>query len=491
GKLRAGVPVALELARARLQQAEDKIMKSERMRKLTADLNTIRTGAKTFLKAQRTKDFTQDQLLDWTQKSQKNFRGISYEHMKTLKRHLRGDERDISRYRREVKRFMRKNRRLVARGMRRKKEEVKAKGRELIKRFFGEGKDARARERLKRKSRGRQRVGGLWDAIEDAAKANVSAGLAGAFARWDAAVGELQSSMRAVGADVDGIEPSVIGWNRNLTWRLGNLTEPIDSFKHINVSDILPLSVLGREQWREIQELQEAIDEMAERRAVAMDPCLGIRETSQALDVLIAMLTQRADLNMFNDLESQKKLNAVRALFYKLMSQRLDDMDRRKMFEVLVGAATQKNGTAYEVEAMTEERYRAAVARINAEQEGVIAERALILTILKLLSRDDYSEAQDKISELSRLKNVGPEMQALFAVTAAPNRRHLLWGEEGSDTTDDGSDADDYAERVLRASRQADRGHFQSWKPDAGGMRGRRGASSLRSVEEDSRGGAL
>ena len=491
GKLRAGVPVALELARARLQQAEDKIMKSERMRKLTADLNTIRTGAKTFLKAQRTKDFTQDQLLDWTQKSQKNFRGISYEHMKTLKRHLRGDERDISRYRREVKRFMRKNRRLVARGMRRKKEEVKAKGRELIKRFFGEGKDARARERLKRKSRGRQRVGGLWDAIEDAAKANVSAGLAGAFARWDAAVGELQSSMRAVGADVDGIEPSVIGWNRNLTWRLGNLTESIDSFKHINVSDILPLSVLGREQWREIQELQEAIDEMAERRAVAMDPCLGIRETSQALDVLIAMLTQRADLNMFNDLESQKKLNAVRALFYKLMSQRLDDMDRRKMFEVLVGAATQKNGTAYEVEAMTEERYRAAVARINAEQEGVIAERALILTILKLLSRDDYSEAQDKISELSRLKNVGPEMQALFAVTAAPNRRHLLWGEEGSDTTDDGSDADDYAERVLRASRQADRGHFQSWKPDAGGMRGRRGASSLRSVEEDSRGGAL
>jgi hypothetical protein len=43
------------------------------------------------------------------------------------------------------------------------------------------------------------------------------------------------------------------------------------------------------------------------------------------------------------------------------------------------------------------------MARIILEQKGVLDERALILTILKLLSQQDYSKAEEKMQDLARL----------------------------------------------------------------------------------------
>ena len=80
----------------------------------------IRTGAKMFLSAQKAKDTAQDGLLHWTKQAQREFMGTSYQHFKTLKRHLRGDERDVERVRQDVRNFQGENRRRISRAMRRK-----------------------------------------------------------------------------------------------------------------------------------------------------------------------------------------------------------------------------------------------------------------------------------------------------------------------------------------------------------------------------------
>ena len=66
-----------------------------------------------------------------------------------------------------------------------------------------------------------------------------------------------------------------------MTWRLGNLSTSFVQFQGMNDNVTVPLSEAGRQQWQEIGVLEDAIDDMAERRAVAMDPCIGARETAQ------------------------------------------------------------------------------------------------------------------------------------------------------------------------------------------------------------------
>lgn len=149
---------------------------------------------------------------------------------------------------------------------------------------------------------------------------------------------------------------------------------------------------------------QDAIDDMVERHVVAMDPCIGARETAQALSVLIALLTTRAESAKYDDLEGQRRLEAVRAAFYKLESKQLNDEDRRKMFNILLGTATEKNSSTTLVEEMSEAKFAEEMARIRKEQKGVMDERALILTILKLLSQKEFSEAEEKLGKLSELK---------------------------------------------------------------------------------------
>jgi hypothetical protein len=436
GKLRNGVPESLDSARLQLQQAEDEVMQSERMRKLTADIHEIRSGAQLFVEAQRKKDDTQDSLLKWNTDAMKKFQGHSYEHLKMLKRHLRGDWRDVSKYNQDVKNYIGDNRRRITRGVRRKKEEIEAKGKELMVKFFGKGS-----KRMRGKTRGRKRQDGLWDAIEDEANANVSKGLAAAFGKWDATMRDADASMGGVEHGLGVLEPTMKAWEWNVSWRLGNLSASLIDFKMVHGNLTLPLNASAREQWAAVSALQDAIDDMAERRAVAMDPCIGARETAQALSVLIALLTHRADTAQFDDLEGQKRLDAVRDAFYRLESRRLSDEERHKMFKVLLGVAARKNSTAVEVEAMTEVEYRAAVARINKEQQGVLDERALILMILKLLSQQDYSKAEEKIRKLSRLKGVGAEMQSLFqrryegdagSEQGRGRRRTVLEGEDGA-----------------------------------------------------------
>lgn len=353
GKLQEGVPEALVSVRAQMQQAVDEIMHSEKMHKLTSDVRAIREGAKLFLQAQKTKDTLQDQLLDWTKSAQKKLKGNTYEHLKTLKRHLRGDERDVSQYRTEVKSMVGDNRRRIARGVRRKKEELEAKGKQLIIKFFGEGG-----KHMRRKTRGRKRKDGLWDEVEDEANANVTNGLAHTFAKWDRTAWTTKHGLDSIQSALAKQEPDMRAWHQNVTWRLDNLTEAIVYFKIMNQNITFPLSAAGRQQWKAIGELQDAIDDMAEKRAVAMDPCIGIRETAQALTVLVAMLTQRQETAQFDDLEGQKKLDAVRTAFYTLGSQQLNDADRKKTFEIILGTAAFKNSTATVVEVDTDREYR-------------------------------------------------------------------------------------------------------------------------------------
>ena len=394
-----------------------------------------------FLTAQKAKDTSQDQLLDWTKQAQRDFMGSSYQHFKTLKRHLRGDERDVERVRQDVKDFQGENRRRISRAMRRKKEEVEAKGKELMIRFFGEGG-----KHMRGKTRGRKRKDGLWDAIEDAAKANVSTGLDDEFAKWDAAAWQTKIGLRNIQGLVDEVEPAIQAWHLNASWRLGNLSKAFIDFRYLNGNLTFPLSAMGENQTREIKILQDAIDDMAERRAVAMDPCIGARETAQALTVLIAMLTTRAQTAAFDDLEGQKRLDAVRSAFYRLESRRLSDEEKRKILGVIVGEATEKNSTSYEVEHMTEEEFRDAMARINQEQKDVIDERALILTILKLLSQRDYSAAEEKIGQLSRLKEMGGVLSLLAQRNLAPRQdrgRHSSLDQGGGEEEE--PDPDIYA----------------------------------------------
>jgi len=73
--------------------------------------------------------------------------------------------------------------------------------------------------------------------------------------------------------------------------------------------------------------------------------------------VLIALLTTRAHTAEFEDLEGQKRLDGVRNAFYDLESKLLDDEERRKMFEVLLGTARDKNSSSTVVEHMTQAQY--------------------------------------------------------------------------------------------------------------------------------------
>jgi len=352
GKLRAGVPEALKSVQVQMQRAEDEIMQSERMRRLTADIRAIREGAARFLAAQKSKDWNQDSLLQWTETAERKFMGTSHEHFKTLKRHLRGDERDVQRFYSDVKSWRRENRRRIDRAVRRKEEELRAKGKELMVRFFGEGG-----KHMRGKTRGRKRKDGLWDAIEDEANANVSTGLAASFAKWDAAVREMDGAMHNISTGLGQLPVAIGAWDLNVTWRLGNLSHSIARFRQLNDNFTIPLSAEGRQQWKDIQALQDAIDHLAEQRAVAMDPCIGARETAQALSILIALLTTRANTAMFDDLEGQKRLNAVRSAFYALESKLLNDEDRKRMFKVLLGTASDKNDTATAEEHAAESQY--------------------------------------------------------------------------------------------------------------------------------------
>jgi len=372
-----------------------------------------------FLASQKAKDNSQDQLLDWTKQAQRDFMGTSYQHFKTLKRHLRGDERDVESVRQDVREFQGDNRRRIRRAMRRKKDDLEAKGKELMIRFFGEGS-----KHMRGKTRGRKRKDGLWDAIEDEAKENVTKGLADEFAQWDAAAWQTRSGLRNISDVLEELEPAMEVWHLNASWRLGNLSRAFIDFRYLNGNLTFPLSEVGRNQTREIKTLQDAIDDMAERRAVAMDPCIGARETAQALTVLIAMLTTRAQTAAFDDLEGQQRLDAVRSAFYRLQSRRLSDEEKRKLLGAIIGEATEKNSTSYEVEHMTDKEFRAAMARINHEQQGVLDERSLILTILKLLSQRDFSQAEEKLGQLSRLKEVDGEMGGVLSLLAQrPPRR--------------------------------------------------------------------
>lgn len=253
GKLRSGVPEALTSVQAQLQQAEDEIMHSERMRKLTADIASIRQGAHLFLEAQGTKDFTQDQLLDWAKKAQKTFTGNTYEHFKTLNRHLGGDSRDVEHYRGEVDDMIGDNRRRITRALRLRKDDLEAKVKKLMVKFFGEGS-----KRMRDKTRGHKRIDGIWDAIEDAAKANTTQGINDVFAKWDAAVRESDAGLRSLGRDLATFEPNMTGWHTNVTWRLGNLTDSIINFKLLNFN-FTSVSNISRQQWRDVKALQVEI----------------------------------------------------------------------------------------------------------------------------------------------------------------------------------------------------------------------------------------
>jgi hypothetical protein len=50
----------------------------------------------------------------------------------------------------------------------------------------------------------------------------------------------------------------------------------------------------SRQIRKQVDKLADDIDKLAERRAVALDPCLGIRETAQALQLLLNLLAAHA-----------------------------------------------------------------------------------------------------------------------------------------------------------------------------------------------------
>jgi len=64
------------------------------------------------------------------------------------------------------------------------------------------------------------------------------------------------------------------------------------------------------------------------------------------------------------------------------------------------------------------------MARIRKEQKGVIDERGLILTILKLISKKDLRQAQLKLGQLSRLKH----MHALMSLVSHQVPPHQVRG---------------------------------------------------------------
>jgi len=352
GKLQQGVPQSLTSVRAQMQKAEDTIMNSEKMHKLTSDVRAIREGAKMFLQTQHSQDTTQDQLLDWTKGAQKTFQGNTYEHFKTLKRHLRGDERDVGQYSADVESMVGDNRRTITHGVHRKKEELEAKGKQLTVKFFGEGG-----KHMRGKTRGRKRNDGLWDAVEEEANANVTKGLAHMFSKWDSTAWTSEGGLDRIEGVLAKLLPDMRTWQDKVTWRLGNMSESIDNFKSMNANITFPLSAAGKEQWKAIAELQDAIDDMAEKRAVALDPCIGVRETAQALSAVLAILTERQQTARFDDVEGQKKLEGVREAFYNLGSRQLNDAHRKKMFKVILGTATQQHSTATVVEADTDTQY--------------------------------------------------------------------------------------------------------------------------------------
>jgi hypothetical protein len=345
GKLREGVPEALKSVQVQMQAAEDEIMQSERMRKLTADIRAIREGARLFLAAQKTRDYTQDSLLDWTTKAQSALMKSSDEHFKTLQEHVRDDASDVSGLVTDVKEWRRDMRRTIDRAVRRKKEELEAKGKELMIKFFGGG------------DRRKGLAKGLWDAIEDEANANVTKGIAASFAKWDAAVREMDGSMQNMSSGLDWLPAVIAVWDLNVTWRLGNLSHSIARFKQMQENVTTPLSTQGKQQWKDVEALQNAIDNMAEQRAVSIDPCIGARETVEALTILIEMLTARAHDLLVDDLEGQEKLDAVRSAFYALESKLLNEEEKKKLLGVLLGDASDKNDTATEAEQSAQDLY--------------------------------------------------------------------------------------------------------------------------------------
>jgi len=66
------------------------------------------------------------------------------------------------------------------------------------------------------------------------------------------------------------------------------------------------------------------------------------------------------------------------------------------------------------------------MARIRKEQKGVIDERGLILTILKLISKKDLRQAQLKLGQLSRLKH----MHALISLVSHQVPPHQVRGRQ-------------------------------------------------------------
>lgn len=300
GKLREGVPEAIARVQAKLQAAENEIMQSERMRKLTADIAAIREGAHLFVETQTAKDDEQDKKLLWNKDSQKTFMGDTHEHFKTLNRQLRDDSRGISRYEEDVDGFAGSNRRAIEAGIRARAKELEAKGKELRIKFFGNGG-----KWMRGKTRGKARVNGIWDSIEDEANANVSTGLAGALSKWDAVVRRHAAIISNTSTVLDEFEPQMRSWNLNVTWRLGNLSQSIINFRltDFNTNDSMALLNTSRQIRKQVDKLADDIDKLAERRAVALDPCLGIRETAQALQLLLNLLAahaQSAEIQVVN-----------------------------------------------------------------------------------------------------------------------------------------------------------------------------------------------
>ena len=232
---------------------------------------------------------------------------------------------------------------------------------------------------------------------------------------WSDMVVQVSSLVAKAECEIGKLQPMLEEWKDASFISIFSLNS---SFADLiqGVGSSMSLVRKGNQQnLEDVMRLRRRLNELIEKIAVGMQPCLGTMMVSQGLRAMLSILLAKNASLSSADSKAEEKLHNSSSLFLTIQSELLDKQSKLNRLEELYNDEAMKNLSVSEAAKLAARHYQESVQRNEESKKNILDERELILYILKLLSQNQLRRASSDTGRLlemeRRIDSLDPLLQ--------------------------------------------------------------------------------
>eukprot|EP00960_Hanusia_phi_P062857 765283-Hanusia_phi.AAC.2 len=376
-------------ARARLHQAEEAVMRKFDLKNQIRMLTRIKDEALDMRDRNNARDKEQDEALIRLQKLGKSIPPVL--------RSQAFDERD-----RNVRALMRDTNKLNV-VLSKQGESYRAFIKATLKKY-SKSLQTRGKEVERDLFAPQDGQTSFWSRIAHNLSETAEQGVNYKLRMWYEVVVEVSSLIAKAEDEIGRLQPMLSEWKDASFISILSLNTSFADLIQGVESSISVIHKGNQKNLEDVMKLRKRLNELLEKIAVGLQPCLGTEMVSQGLRAMLAILVAKNASLAEVDGKTAEKLHNSSSMFLTIQSKLLAKQGKLNDLEAVYHYEAMKNLSVSEAAKLAAKHYQESEQRNEESKKDIIDERELILYILKLLSQNQLRQASASTGRLLEME---------------------------------------------------------------------------------------